>query len=214
MCRQVEEENPNFDNDKYLNRMITKRLKLPDKLTYPVQIVTVHFAAGQKVATGDALYTLKDSKGKSGVMRAPFAGTIIEGPVPEGVHFATAQPVLGLVAGNEHPIQSNMNGKAEDAAAEQKTTASRAKAETKSQSSPTRQTKSDPEVEASSDFACFAKKPQQEKDPAARCDASPVASQEKLGLAVGGLILLVSLIVIALVAVTIRLHSSRIALLA
>ncbi len=79
-----------------VSRMTLKRLKLPTHLTYPVTITDVHFRPDEAVEKGDPLYTLQDARGKFGMMRAPFAGAITEGPVPKGAYFAQAVPVVGL----------------------------------------------------------------------------------------------------------------------
>lgn len=76
--------------------MLLKRLQLPGHLSYPLQIVETHVSAGQSVAKGDPIYTLQDADGRRGLMRAPMAGTISEGPVDAGAAFAQPLPVVGI----------------------------------------------------------------------------------------------------------------------
>ncbi|MCI5077246.1 hypothetical protein [Oricola sp.] len=76
--------------------MDAKRINLPAGLAFPVRVVEVHVAAGQRVAKGDPLYTLETAAGKRGMMRAPFSGEITEGPVALDSSFATATPVIGI----------------------------------------------------------------------------------------------------------------------
>ncbi len=86
--------------------MPLKRLQLPGHLSYPLQIIETHVAAGQSVAKGDPLYTLLDADGRRGMMRAPMAGTISEGPVDAGAAFNEPVPVVGIEVDADHDLQA------------------------------------------------------------------------------------------------------------
>jgi hypothetical protein len=76
--------------------MSIKQVKLPASLTYPVRIDKVHVEAGLRVEKGQAVYTATDDAGRTGTVKAPVAGEIVEGPVPPGAAFAMAMPVLAI----------------------------------------------------------------------------------------------------------------------
>ena len=76
--------------------MTTKLINLPKKIAFPVRIVEVHVSAGQSVSVGDPLYTLETADKKRGIMRAPFAGQVNQGPVEPFTTFSQRMPVIGL----------------------------------------------------------------------------------------------------------------------
>ena len=76
--------------------MSIKRLNLPSKMTFPVTVIEVHVREAEWVAKGAPLYTLKGADGRQGLMRAPMAGRIVEGPVPQYTSFGQVGLVLGI----------------------------------------------------------------------------------------------------------------------
>lgn len=76
--------------------MSVKRLRLPQSASYPIRIVAVHVSAGQQVAAGDPVYSLVTGNGARGVMRAPVAGQVVEGPLSVNTQLESPVSVLAI----------------------------------------------------------------------------------------------------------------------
>ena len=75
---------------------MTTQVILPPDLSYPVTIVGLHVAKGQRIAKGDLLYTLQDATGAIIPFKAEADGLVEHDPLPINSIFAISVPVLML----------------------------------------------------------------------------------------------------------------------